>query len=193
MKCYIHPERDAVGVCVMCGHGVCEACSIVLNGKTYCKQCMEKIVTKSTGEAAPRAASITIASIFLYIFGALGIIGSLFALAIGGAIGSISSSIAGFGIMSSKETLTTLMIVNAIIIFLGLLLLILSILEVVAGYWLWHSLKKGGILGLIICTLDILMSIPFFFSPFFAQAAAIRAALNVLVITLIAIGWNTLK
>ena len=37
MKCYNHPERDAVGVCVGCGKAaVCKECAVEVDGKIYC-------------------------------------------------------------------------------------------------------------------------------------------------------------
>jgi len=41
MKCWAHPEVDAVAVCVSCGKGLCRDCSIVIAGNNYCKTCVE--------------------------------------------------------------------------------------------------------------------------------------------------------
>jgi phage shock protein C len=43
MKCYYHPERDAVGVCSRCGRAVCAEDSIIIDDKLYCKECADKI------------------------------------------------------------------------------------------------------------------------------------------------------
>ena len=42
MNCYLHPERDAIGVCVSCGKPVCSECKVELGGKYYCNPCAEK-------------------------------------------------------------------------------------------------------------------------------------------------------
>ena len=47
MECYIHPDQSAVGACVACGHFVCDVCRVSMNGKLYCKACVER------GEANP--------------------------------------------------------------------------------------------------------------------------------------------
>jgi len=41
MKCWAHPEVDAVAICVSCGKGLCRDCSIVITGNNYCKACVE--------------------------------------------------------------------------------------------------------------------------------------------------------
>jgi hypothetical protein len=41
MKCANHPEKDAVGVCVSCGTGVCADCRNVVRGATYCEDCLK--------------------------------------------------------------------------------------------------------------------------------------------------------
>ncbi len=46
MKCYNHPDRDAVGVCVKCGKAVCVEDSVVIDGKLYCKDCATTIPNK---------------------------------------------------------------------------------------------------------------------------------------------------
>ncbi len=45
MKCYNHPDRDAVGPCSLCGKGVCEEDAVYINGKLYCKECAKKVLT----------------------------------------------------------------------------------------------------------------------------------------------------
>ncbi|MEM2704475.1 MAG: hypothetical protein QXR45_15110 [Candidatus Bathyarchaeia archaeon] len=37
MKCIIHKERNAIGVCSVGGQGICEACLVRISGKLYCK------------------------------------------------------------------------------------------------------------------------------------------------------------
>lgn len=36
MKCYHHPDRDAVGVCRACGRGLCSACAVDLHRGLAC-------------------------------------------------------------------------------------------------------------------------------------------------------------
>ncbi len=48
MKCYFHPEVDAVGVCTSCGKGLCSSCKLELVGKLYCQSCADRLVTGAT-------------------------------------------------------------------------------------------------------------------------------------------------
>lgn len=42
MKCHTHPDREARGVCVDCGHLICSGCALEIRGKLYCKQCVSE-------------------------------------------------------------------------------------------------------------------------------------------------------
>lgn len=48
MKCYIHPNVDAVGTCTKCGKMICQACSTEINGKLVCSQCSAAAVQQTT-------------------------------------------------------------------------------------------------------------------------------------------------
>ncbi|MFX1562096.1 MAG: B-box zinc finger protein [Promethearchaeota archaeon] len=41
MKCAVHNDEDAIGVCRTCGAGVCTVCRVVIAGLTYCNSCLE--------------------------------------------------------------------------------------------------------------------------------------------------------
>ena len=47
MKCYSDPTRDAVGICVKCGRGVCPEEVVMIDGKLYCKECSDKLKEES--------------------------------------------------------------------------------------------------------------------------------------------------
>lgn len=51
MKCYVHPDVDAVGTCTVCGRSVCQNCAIDMNGKLTCKSCVEKMASQPSGKA----------------------------------------------------------------------------------------------------------------------------------------------
>jgi phage shock protein C len=48
MKCYKDPTRDAVGICVKCGRGVCPEEAVMIGGKLYCKECSDKLKEEET-------------------------------------------------------------------------------------------------------------------------------------------------
>jgi hypothetical protein len=47
MKCYYHPEKDAVAICKECGKPLCEECAHEFNGKIYCEEDLKKIQESS--------------------------------------------------------------------------------------------------------------------------------------------------
>jgi len=53
MKCFNHPEEDAVGVCKSCGKGVCQECAVIIAGGNYCKTCLETGRVKATTVQIP--------------------------------------------------------------------------------------------------------------------------------------------
>lgn len=74
MKCYIHPDRDAVGMCVGCGKPICEECLVTLHDRNYCKRCTAKLAQGRSLLAenlSPR--SWTVALLLSVFLGGLGI------------------------------------------------------------------------------------------------------------------------
>jgi hypothetical protein len=55
MNCIQHPERNAAGTCAGCGGGICEFCRTVVEGKTYCPPCVDKMLA-SPAKAASKPA-----------------------------------------------------------------------------------------------------------------------------------------
>ncbi len=43
MKCYYHPDHEAIGICISCGKPVCVECKVVLREKIYCNPCVEEL------------------------------------------------------------------------------------------------------------------------------------------------------
>ncbi len=50
MRCYNHPEVDAVGQCMSCGRAVCDDCRVEVQGKLLCRKCLAQ---GQTGPDAP--------------------------------------------------------------------------------------------------------------------------------------------
>lgn len=47
MKCTVHPEKDAVSVCVECHKSICTSCEVPIDEKKYCKKCAIAILSIS--------------------------------------------------------------------------------------------------------------------------------------------------
>jgi uncharacterized membrane protein len=53
MKCYNHPEADAVGTCVSCKKAICSECSVEVDGRLMCRECL------AAGKGVPASSDIT--------------------------------------------------------------------------------------------------------------------------------------
>jgi len=94
MKCHIHPETEATGVCVACGNAVCAECGVPVQGILHCRTCIEmgRIRRENyrgayPGQEIPRLKGKTSKTLFT-----AGMFGSLIA-----AVASVAYSLFGFG------------------------------------------------------------------------------------------------
>ena len=55
MKCYYHPDREAVAVCSVCGKPLCAECAHEYKGKIYCKDCLAKVKEEEKKAAASKS------------------------------------------------------------------------------------------------------------------------------------------
>jgi len=164
----------------------------------FCPFCGQQLVTSPPPPITPvssippppvrptapeaRPLSITLAAILYYIFGALGILGGLGVMAIGGLVGVSGGWIPFIGGLIG--------VIAGAGIFLGFIILVVGALDVVAGSWLMKSLRKGGILGITLSIIDIVFSAAtIFILPF----AIIGILIDIVLVILIAVGWNTLR
>jgi DNA-directed RNA polymerase subunit RPC12/RpoP len=46
MKCTNHPRVEAMGSCAECGKPICEACTIDLDHRAWCRDCLSRILAK---------------------------------------------------------------------------------------------------------------------------------------------------
>jgi TM2 domain-containing membrane protein YozV len=40
MKCYVHPEAEAVGICAACHKAICNDCLVEVEDKAFCRNCL---------------------------------------------------------------------------------------------------------------------------------------------------------
>jgi zinc-ribbon domain len=75
VKCAIHPDVDAVGVCISCGKAVCSKCRTVVGGKTYCTACAANASWPAVGQQTGKPVAGGILGIMAGVIGlALGFI-----------------------------------------------------------------------------------------------------------------------
>jgi type II secretory pathway pseudopilin PulG/TM2 domain-containing membrane protein YozV len=68
MKCFVHSENDAVGVCNHCAKSICAECSVELKGERYCKEC----VAAKAGQPQKKEHSPSLAAFLSVIISGLG-------------------------------------------------------------------------------------------------------------------------
>jgi len=55
MYCSQHPDREAIGACVACNRAICPECKVEHEGKVYCNQCIQKMVSGESAAASQPA------------------------------------------------------------------------------------------------------------------------------------------
>ena len=156
MKCYVHQTIDAVGVCHECGQGVCDACAVRIGGKLYCKTDADNVFGGLQREkeeideigVAPsqRLLRVSVSSILFYIYGLIGIgLSFLFILA-GFAVGAV-------GDLAPSTFAST----SIGILVLGGILLLMGIIGVICGWWLWNNRLLGAVVGIPLLAAGIII------------------------------------
>src|SRR5262245_64135566 len=57
MKCQYHPEIDGLQECRLCGHPLCGACAVEIQGVPYCRECLQSRIEQPLPSAAIRPVS----------------------------------------------------------------------------------------------------------------------------------------
>jgi hypothetical protein len=82
MKCYYHPDVEAVNTCMNCGKALCHICSVDVTGKIICQQCLSSgNVSRYTVQPVTPiqpTKPYNILAIVSISLGVIGIIGSVF-------------------------------------------------------------------------------------------------------------------
>lgn len=133
MKCYVHSKEDAVAVCKACGKGVCNDCSVILAGNSYCKTCVEagrvKALTVEIPAVAPTPGGIPSRTPF--IIGSIGAIisgvAALLVMLLGGLI-------AMWWLVSGSELVGIGGIASGILLAVGLILAGIGYLGIKRNY-----------------------------------------------------------
>ena len=197
MKCYVHQDLDAVGVCSVCGQGVCGTCAVMIGGKLYCKEDADKVFgstqtpqdNQGMVSASRRSTAITVAFIIFYIIGILGIIGGIGIIVLGILIGALS----GISDLLAGSPIGFLGVISAAVTGWGVLFLVVSSLYILAGAWLRRSLKRGGLMGIAILITSIVAAIVALPVPVIGgPLSAVSVGVDTLILILIAAGWRSL-
>jgi hypothetical protein len=76
MKCYVHPEIEAVATCTNCGKAICQTCSVDVSGRVICQNCLASgNLTRPPIQAIQPAKPTNALAIVSLILGILGLCG----------------------------------------------------------------------------------------------------------------------
>jgi hypothetical protein len=191
LKCYVHRDVDAIGVCSECGQGVCDACAVRIAGKLYCKEDADRVFGGSKKEEIEfvrvmRPMRVMVASVFFFLYSGVGIGIGIFFIA------------AGFlsGIVSSVPNLTSIATTSVGLLGFGGLLVIMGILGVICGLWLWKVQTWGAVVGipLLIGGLAIASILMWLFPVlFFYEVGGSVWFVNVIMTIILLASWTKLK
>lgn len=67
MKCFEHPELDAVGTCKQCSKGLCSTCAVDLAMGISCHGECRQLVSQTLNLAKPKDAPIVLGAGFLIV------------------------------------------------------------------------------------------------------------------------------
>lgn len=194
MKCYVHRDVDAIGVCSECGQGMCDICSVRIGGKLYCKDDADRVFGPK--KRAPkeeigivqneRPMRVMVTSVLYFLYGAFGIgIGLIF---IGAGFAS--------GIVSSLPGASSVEYTSIGLLGLGGVLLVMGILGIICGVWLWKVQTLGAVVGipLLIGGLAIATLLMKFFPilTFYEIGGTVWVVNMILLITMIS-SWTRLR
>ena len=76
MRCYYHPDAEAVAMCANCGKATCEACSADVAGRSICRNCLASgNLARPQAypvQSAKRTSPLALASLILGLLGLCG-------------------------------------------------------------------------------------------------------------------------
>ena len=112
MKCYNHPEEDAIGTCTSCGKAICQSCSVNIAGKLVCQSCLSSGNAPNLQKTSKPYNPLSIVSIILGIIGLI----SCLCYGLGGILFGIPAAIIGYiakkQLMNSKTNQEGLQLAN---------------------------------------------------------------------------------
>lgn len=131
-----------------------------------------------------RGAVVSAASVLFFIYGALGIIGSIFLL-----VASVAqSSISGLPLIGALANIAAWILAT-----FGAILLAPSVLALAAGYLLWKSKRSGAILGIVIAAVAMAVLAVMLWYPVLYVVGIVGMAVSIILIVLVGAGWRRLR
>ncbi len=143
MKCYKHPDKNAVGVCSTCGRGICRQCAVTSMGKLICRDCSEvsEARTPTTLKAYNLMGAIT------------GLLGAVNTILIGSYLITLFLYLAPLGIAFPPAQTYIVGITASVVA---------SFLLLCGSYLIWKGrARRGGMLNFVAGAITIILYLYF--------------------------------
>jgi len=188
MKCYVHPNTEAVGVCVECGRGICDACTVTVQGKSYCKNDLGLAYARvrlpvKAEEEGFKSAPLTIAGSFLLMFGALWLALGFFFIVAADNLASSLSSLSQLPFYSNLLGFTV-----TVAVAFGVVGCVIGAAYIASSFWVFDGVKRGALIGIALTVIMSTIEAVFASVGGFYSIASI--VLNLFVLVMLAVGWD---
>jgi len=70
-NCFLHPERKAIGICVLCRTAICSECSTRVDGINYCQSCLATLHQPQLAKIARPCRQFSLSNLLLIFAGGL--------------------------------------------------------------------------------------------------------------------------
>lgn len=162
MRCFVHQNTEAVGVCSVCGRGVCNACLVRLRGRFYCKEDAEKaFLTRLETKLDPKqekSPAVVAGSIVAYLLGTSALILSCFVLFAGILAGDFAGGFFGGIFTSDLKFLGPILDYSqGTIIFIGIGVMVFGSMGIAAGFYLWKHAMGGALIAIVFGVLGLIV------------------------------------
>jgi len=184
LKCYNHPNVEAVGVCSVCSQGVCEACAVKVSGKLYCKADVERTFAREKPRQVVKSVHVAVSSMFYLVLGCVSVL-------VGIAL--LWASSASLAVPALPGLTEILAITNLNATGGGLAFLIVGILMAISGYGMWALDKVSGVLAIGLGLLGIALGMALSVSPAVGAGALVVFFAFLFAIYNVSLAWNELR
>jgi hypothetical protein len=183
---------DAIGVCSECGQGVCDSCAVRIAGKLYCKNDADRVFSTFSKEQESKPAMVErpmrvmVSAVILVIYGLIGVGLSVIVILAGFVTGAMQSVM--------PNDIVTVASIGLIV--LGGCLLVMGLLGIVSGWWIYQGKVWGAAVGVVLNGVGI-MIITILAAMFHALTLGELAGLiwvgNISIAVLLLSSWNKLQ
>ncbi len=163
MKCYVHQNTDAIGVCSTCGRGVCNVCVVKIGGRFYCKEDADRafgtrLRARGASGEPERETVVMAGSILAYLLGTVALVLSCFVLFAGIMAGDFAGGFFSNIFRPDFAFLGPILTYSqATIIYIGIGVMVFGSIGIAAGFYLWKRSMGGALIAIVFGVLGLIV------------------------------------